>query len=186
VRLIDPCRGRARAVSPIPGAGAASRRTSAPLPMGSAEWRRFAKARASRRVELILEALVAALQALPLALGTRQVIVQRRDLVLLALDQCGLAVRRRRAHIRHTLVMSDERGSDSTKHWTAAAHAPLESPDVVEIRWRPAAIQAERPSRIFSVSSFSAKKDDAEDYHDRQAKDGSVGVCWQAPRGAGW
>jgi hypothetical protein len=109
VRLIDAPRHGARAVATVRGACSAARRTAAPLSMRLGERSGLAKARAPRGVELILKPLVATLQSLPLPLGTRQRIAQPRSLFLLSLDQCGLVVWRRRAHIGHTLVMSERR-----------------------------------------------------------------------------
>lgn len=77
------------------------------LTMGCGEGGRLTEASAASRVELILEPLVAPLQAIPLVLGTPHRVAQVRNLVVLLLDQRVAIVRRRRARLGHALVMPD-------------------------------------------------------------------------------
>jgi hypothetical protein len=71
---------------------------------------RLPEARAARRVELLLEALVLPFQLIALALRARQLLAQAGDFLFLALDQIVAGVARRaRALISHTTVMADSR-----------------------------------------------------------------------------
>ena len=76
--------------------------------MGLGERRGLSEARPARRIELIRELLVPALQTITLVLGTRQRIAQPRHLFLQSLDLRIAIVRPlRQMHIGHTLVMPE-------------------------------------------------------------------------------
>jgi hypothetical protein len=110
VSFIDPSGHRTPAVAAIGGPRSPARRTAATLSMGFGERRGLPKARPTRRIELILEALVAALQLIALTLGACQRVAQSRNLLLLSFDQrVAIVRRRRRGHIGHTPVMPEGR-----------------------------------------------------------------------------
>ena len=78
--------------------------------MGLGEGCGLPEARPPRRVELILEPLVAALQSITLVLRARQRIAQPSNLFVLSLDQRVAVVgRRQRAHIGHASLMPESR-----------------------------------------------------------------------------
>ena len=106
VSLIDTPGHRACAVAAVGGACAPARRTAGALSMGFSERRGLPEARPARRIELILESLIAALQPITLVLRARQRVAQPRNLF----DQRVAVVgRRRRAHIGHASVMPEAR-----------------------------------------------------------------------------
>jgi len=110
VGLIDPPGHGPRAVTTVGRPRSPARWTPGPLSMGLGERRGLPEASPARRVELLLEPLVPALQAIAVVLGARQRIAQPRDLLLLSFDQCVAIVRAsRRLHIGHTLVMPEGR-----------------------------------------------------------------------------
>ena len=110
VDLIDSPGHRARAVATVAGPRAPARRTAAALSMGFGERCGLTDARSARRIELILESLVAALQPIALTLGARQRIAQSRNRLPLSPDQrVALVGRRRRRCIGHPPVMPEDR-----------------------------------------------------------------------------
>jgi hypothetical protein len=109
---IDARRDGSRSVAAVRCAGAPARWTATALSVGFGERRGLAETRAPRRIELILEAFVAALQSIALVLGPGQRVAQPSDLLPLASDQrVAIVRRRRRVHIGHTPVMPEGRNS---------------------------------------------------------------------------
>lgn len=77
---------------------------------GDAVWQTGRPAGSPRGVQLILQALVSALQPIALPLDARQRVAQARNLLLLSFDQrLAILRRRRRRHIGHTPVMPEGR-----------------------------------------------------------------------------
>ena len=110
VGLIDTPGHGALAVATVGRTPSPARRTAGALAMGLGEGCSLPEARPPRRVELIPEALVAALQSIALVLRARQRIAQPSNLFVLSLDQRVAGVgRRRRAHIGHASVMPESR-----------------------------------------------------------------------------
>ena len=110
VGLINTERHGPLPVPPVRGARSPAWRTPGALSLGLGERRGLPEARPARRVELILEPLVAALQSIALVLRARQRVAQPRNLFLLSLDQrVALVGRRRRVHIGHASVMPEAR-----------------------------------------------------------------------------
>lgn len=109
--LVDLARGRSMGAATIRGAGTPPGRAPGPLSVGLRERCRLTEARPTHRVELVLEAIVAALQPIPLplhlatsTLGTRQLLAQPRDLVQPFLARQAV---RRRALSGHPAVMPE-------------------------------------------------------------------------------
>lgn len=113
VGFIDSRRNRPTGTTAVRGAGSPPR--SSAMSQQSILRKRcgLSEARPSCGVQLVLEALILALQAITFALGlalvllrTRHLVTQARDLVLLALDQIVTVVAgRSRALVRHARVM---------------------------------------------------------------------------------
>ena len=101
---IDPRRHGPRPLPAVRPARAATPRTSGALSMRLGEGRGLPEARPPRGIELIPESVIAALQAIPLALDPYQRGAQARQVLLLPLDQ-GVAIVGRRAIVGHTPVM---------------------------------------------------------------------------------
>ena len=110
VGLIDTPGHGALAVATVGRTPSPARRTAGALAMGLGEGGGLPEARPPRRVELIPEPLVAALQSIALVLRARQRIAQPSNLCVLSLDQRVAGVRRRRrAHLGHASVMPESR-----------------------------------------------------------------------------
>jgi hypothetical protein len=110
VRLIDPPGHGPRAVAAVCHTGSPARRTAAALAMRFGKRGGLLEARAPRGVQLILQALVSALQPIALPLDARQRVAQARNLLLLSFDQRLAILRcRRRRHIGHMPVMPEGR-----------------------------------------------------------------------------
>ena len=84
--FIDLRRPPAACLPPVLRTGAPSRTLATTLPPLFGEGRRLAETRAPRRVKLLLEPSRAALPAIPVALGARQILAQLRVLTLQLFD----------------------------------------------------------------------------------------------------
>ena len=80
--FVDLSRPPAACLPPVLRTGAPSRTFATTLPTLFGEGRRLAETRAPRRVKLLLEPSRAALPAIPVALGARQILAQPRVLTL--------------------------------------------------------------------------------------------------------
>ena len=85
---------------PVLRTGAPSRTFATTLPTLFGEGRRLAETRAPRRVKLLLEPSRAALPAIPVALGARQILAQLRVLTLQFFDTAVPRVRLPPGYIR--------------------------------------------------------------------------------------
>ena len=91
--FVDLRRPPATRLPPVLRTGAPSRTFATTLPPLFGEGRRLAETRAPRRVNLLLEPSRAALPAIPVALGARQILAQLRVLTLQLFDTAVPRVR---------------------------------------------------------------------------------------------
>ena len=107
IRLIHPRRNRSPAATSIGGTCPPARSPAATLRAVLRKRGGLSKARASRRVELLLETLASALPSIAIACRAGQLLTQAGNLILVALDQLvAFVARRSRALVGHACVMS--------------------------------------------------------------------------------
>jgi hypothetical protein len=107
IGLVDVRGNRASRPTAVSRASAPTRTPPAALRAIFRERSRLTKARASRRVELLLEAFAPLFPPIAVAYRTGQFLPQSRDLLLLAFDQnVAVIAGRARAFICHTTVMA--------------------------------------------------------------------------------
>ena len=107
IRLIHPRRNRSPAATSIGGTCPPARSPAATLRAVLRKRGGLSKARAPRRVELVLETLASSLPSIAIACRAGQLLTQAGNLILVALDQLvAFVARRSRALVGHACVMS--------------------------------------------------------------------------------
>ena len=107
IRLIHPRRNRSPAATSIGGTCPPARSPAATLRAVLRKRGGLSKARAPRRVELLLETLASSLPSIAIACRAGQLLTQAGNLILVALDQLvAFVARRSRALVDHACVMS--------------------------------------------------------------------------------
>ena len=107
IRLIHPRRNRSPAATSIGGTCPPARSPAATLRAVLRKRGGLSKARAPRRVELLLETLASSLPSIAIAYRAGQLLTQAGNLILVALDQLvAFVARRSRAFVGHACVMS--------------------------------------------------------------------------------
>ena len=107
IRLIHPRRNRSPAATSIGGTCPPARSPAATLRAVLRKRGGLSKARAPRRVELLLETLASSLPSIAIACRAGQLLTQAGNLILVALDQLvAFVARRSRALVGHACVMS--------------------------------------------------------------------------------
>ena len=107
IRLIHPRRNRSPAATSIGGTCPPARSPAVTLRAVLRKRGGLSKARAPRRVELLLETLASSLPSIAIACRAGQLLTQAGNLILVALDQLvAFVARRSRALVDHACVMS--------------------------------------------------------------------------------
>ena len=107
IRLIHPRRNRSPAATSIGGTCPPARSPAATLRAVLRKRGGLSKARAPRRVALLLETLASSLPSIAIACRAGQLLTQAGNLILVALDQLvAFVARRSRALVGHACVMS--------------------------------------------------------------------------------